>query len=161
MHRSSPKIISDPKKNQVDDETLGALLGNRFQVLDQYWRKVVRPVLREQKQRATKPQQGLLRGARRLLTKDEAQINPAEQAQLQEILATGPSLKTIYDLRNQLQEVWHRTTASQVEMLERLQQWCQVAEASGIQVLQDFVALMKTYTLKQQPVRVKSNENRF
>jgi stearoyl-CoA desaturase (delta-9 desaturase) len=110
VHRSIPKIISDPKKNEVDSETLGALLGNRFQVLDQYWRKVVRPVLREQKQQASKPEQGLLRGARRLLTKDEAQINAAEQEQLQKILATGPSLKKIYDLRKELQEVWHRTT---------------------------------------------------
>jgi hypothetical protein len=46
---------------------------------------------------------------------------------------------------------------SQVEMLERLQKWCQEAEATGILALQDFVRLLKTYTLKQQPVRVKSN----
>jgi stearoyl-CoA desaturase (delta-9 desaturase) len=157
VHRSIPKIISDPKKNQVDNETLGALLGNRFQVLDQYWRKVVRPVLREQKQQATKPQQGLLRGARRLLTKDVALINKVEQEQLQEILSQGPTLKTIYDLKLELQEVWHRTTANQMEMLERLQKWCQQAEATGIHALQDFVNLLKTYTLKQQPVRVSAD----
>lgn len=157
VHRSIPKIISDPKKNVVDSETLGALLGNRFQVLDQYWRRVFRPVIRELKQRASKPQQGLLRGARRLLNKDEGQRNSAEQAQLQEILAQGSTLKTIYDLRNELQEIWHRTTASQVEMLERLQNWCQEAEATGIQALKDFVALLKTYTLQQQRVRVKPN----
>ncbi len=155
VHRSIPKIITDPKKNEVDSETLGALLGNRFQVLDQYWRRVFRPVLRELKQRASKPQQGLLRGARRLLNKDDAQINPVEQAQLQEILAQGHTLQTIYDLRKELQEIWHRTTANQVEMLERLQKWCHEAEATGIQALKDFVALLKTYTLQQQRVRVK------
>lgn len=156
VHRSIPKILRDPKKNEVDSDTLGVLLGNRFQVLDQYWRKVVRPVLREQKQRATKPQLGILRRARTLLTKDESMINQEEQAQLQEILSQGPALKTIYDFRNELQQVWHRTTVSQMEMLERLQKWCQQAEASGIQALQDFVSLLKTYTL-HEPVRVKAD----
>ncbi len=156
VHRSMPKIIRDPKKNEVDSETLGAVLGNRFQVLDQYWRKVVRPVLREQKQRASKTQQGLLRRARMLLTKDESMINQEEQAQLNEILAQGPTLKTIYDFRNELQQIWHRTTANQIEMLERLQKWCQQAEASGIQTLQDFVSLLKTYTMRQ-PAQVRAD----
>lgn len=156
VHRSMPKIIRDPKKNEVDSETLGAVLGNRFQVLDQYWRKVVRPVLREQKQRASKTQQGLLRRARMLLTKDESMINQEEQAQLNEILAQGPTLKTIYDFRNELQQIWHRTTANQIEMLERLQKWCQQAEASGIQTLQDFVGLLKTYTMRQ-PAQVRAD----
>lgn len=157
VHRSIPKIITDPTKNAVDSETLGALLGNRLQVLDQYWRRVFRPELRDLKQRASKRQQGLLRGARRLLNKEDGQINPVEQAQLQEILAQGAELKTIYDLRNELKEIWHRTTANQMEMLERLQNWCHEAEATGIHALKDFVALLKTYTLQQQPVRAKSN----
>lgn len=156
VHRSVPKIIRDPKKNEVDSETLGAVLGNRFQVLDQYWRKVVRPVLREHKQRACKTQQGLLRRARLLLTKDESMINHEEKAQLNEILAQGPTLKTIYDFRNELQQIWHRTTVSQIEMLEKLQKWCQQAEASGIQTLQDFVSVLKTYTLRQ-PARVRAD----
>lgn len=156
VHRSIPKIITDPKKNAVDSETLGAMLGNRFQVLDQYWRRVFRPELRVLKRRAPKHQQGLLRGARRLLNKDDGQFNSVEQAQLEEILAQGSSLKTIYDFRNELKDIWHRTTANQLEMLERLQKWCHEAESSGIQALKEFVDLLKTYTL-QQPVRVKSN----
>jgi len=156
VHRSIPKILKDLKKTAVDDDTLGALLGNRFQVLDQYWRSVVRPVLREQKQHASEPQLSLLRRARKLLTKDESLINAEEQQQLQQLLSESSPLKTIYDFKLQLQEVWHRTTATQMEMLERLQKWCQQAEATGIHALQDFVNQLKTYTLKQEPVRVKN-----
>jgi stearoyl-CoA desaturase (delta-9 desaturase) len=156
VHRTIPKILRDPKKTEVDTETLGVLLGNRFQVLDQYWRKVVCPTLREQKQRATEAQLSLLRRARTLLTKDESLINQEEQAQIQELLSQGPALKTIYDLRSELQQLWQRTTASQVEMLDRLQKWCQQAEESGIQALQDFVSLLKTYT-QHEPVRVKAD----
>ena len=48
------KSLRDPKKNEVDSDTLGVLLGHRFQVLDQYWRKVVSPVIRDLKQHASK-----------------------------------------------------------------------------------------------------------
>lgn len=155
VHRSIPKIIKDLKKTAVDDDTLGALLGNRFQVLDQYWRSVVRPVLREQKQHASEPQLTLLRRAPKLLTKDESLINAEEQKLLQQLLSESSPLKTIYDFKLELQQVWHRTTATQMEMLERLQKWCQQAEATGIYALQDFVNQLKTYTLKQEPVRVR------
>ena len=81
--------------------------------------------------------------------------NPEEQAQLQEILAQGSALKTIYDFRNELQEVWHRTTANQLEMLERLQNWCQQAEATGfgfIHASQDFATpWLKTYNKLHEP----------
>lgn len=152
VHRTIPKLQSNPAKHTLDDDTLGALVSNRLQVMDQYWRRVILPVMNEQKHKADKLHKKLYRQARKLLIKDESLIRESEKQRLNALLQNGSTLKVIYDLRLELQNVWHRSTASQREMLESLQTWCHNAEASGIAVLQDFVRLLKTYT--QQPVPV-------
>lgn len=49
----------------------------------------------------------------------------------------------------QLQMIWSKTTATQKELLEALQEWCHQAEATGIQKLQEFVSYLKGYTILQ------------
>jgi stearoyl-CoA desaturase (delta-9 desaturase) len=57
-------------------------------------------------------------------------------------------------MKQQLQDIWDRTTATQKELVEALQKWCQDAEATNIKMLQDFVAYIKSYNLA--PVGVGS-----
>ena len=51
----------------------------------------------------------------------------------------------VYQFRENLQAIWGRSTASQKELLDALQEWCQQAEATGIDVLRHFSARLKTY----------------
>jgi hypothetical protein len=41
-------------------------------------------------------------------------------------------LQTIYAMRQELAAVWERSTDSREQLLQRLQDWCRRAEASGI-----------------------------
>ena len=59
----------------------------------------------------------------------------------------SPVLKTIYDLKQQLQNVWAKRGGDAEVLLSEFKQWCIDAEATGIQALRDFVADLKSYTV--------------
>ncbi len=59
-------------------------------------------------------------------------------------------LQSAYHFKEQLQLIWSKTTATQKELIDALQDWCHQAEATGIQKLQDFVAYLKGYSLSEQ-----------
>ena len=61
------------------------------------------------------------------------------------VLENFQSLRVIYQFRIKLQDIWARSTASQKELLDALQEWCQQAEATGIETLRRFAARLKTY----------------
>jgi len=144
--RSVPELKEDHRKKSLDADTLCAVLSNRIQVMDRYCRSVILPVWRDVKQSATKSERGIIRLARKLMVRDDALMNANQRQQLESILSKKEQLKVIYDARSQLQEIWRRTTSSQAELLERLQEWCKAAEASGVKALQDFADHMRFYT---------------
>jgi stearoyl-CoA desaturase (delta-9 desaturase) len=57
------------------------------------------------------------------------------------------ALRSAYHFREQLILIWSKTTASQKELLDALQEWCTEAEATGIQKLQDFARYLKGYSI--------------
>ena len=55
------------------------------------------------------------------------------------------ALSTIYAMRQELNVLWERSTESSEQLLARLQDWCQRAEASGIVPLAQFSLQLKRY----------------
>lgn len=133
--RTFPKLAQDEQKQQLDTDCLTAIITNRFQVLDQYWHKVVLPVMRSQKIKVNK-----------LVVREASIMSPEQQAKLEKLLAESAVLKTVYEYKQQLQEIWRRTAYKQGEKLEKLRAWCAAAESSGIQCLQDFADSLRHYT---------------
>jgi len=138
-----PKIL--PSKTQVDNDTLTAVITFRFQLMARYTREVVVPLIREEKKRAGKTGQALLNKARTVLIRESSLMKTAQKNRLASILESSNSLRVVYQFRMKLQEIWSRSTASQKELLEALQEWCQQAEATGIEVLHLFSKRLKTY----------------
>jgi stearoyl-CoA desaturase (delta-9 desaturase) len=54
------------------------------------------------------------------------------------VLQKDPLLRTIYSMGHDLSQLWLRSTASADQLLEELREWCQRAEASGIDSLRTF-----------------------
>lgn len=148
--RTVPQLHEDKSKTAIDNDTLGAILSNRYNVMDQYCRQVVLPVFKERKQRATDKTVGLYRSAKKLLVKDVHIISQEQKDQLKNLLAVDKSLQTIYEFQAKLQDIWHKSSLSQAELLETLKTWCQQAEQTGIKALQDFASHIRYYTNKQQ-----------
>ena len=60
------------------------------------------------------------------------------------------SLETVYRFKQQLKEIWTRSSSDQAKRMQRLQAWCTEAEKSGIQALQLFANNLRGYTLQLQ-----------
>jgi len=143
--RTPPKPQMARGKMTVDVDTLKAILTNRFQVMAQYSKNVIVPVLRDERRRAGEAGSAMLRRVRTLLTRETSLVDASSKQQLATVLEQHRSLNEVYQLRLRLQNIWAKSTATQMELLEALQEWCKQAEATGISVLKDFVAHLKAY----------------
>lgn len=143
--RTIPKLAIKPTKTAIDTETLKAIILNRFHVMSRYARTVILPLLSQEKKQATETRRSLLSQARALLIRDVSVLKASHQKRLTTVLENFHSLKIVYQFRLKLQEIWSASTASQKELLDALQEWCQQAEATGIEVLVRFTQQLKTF----------------
>jgi stearoyl-CoA desaturase (Delta-9 desaturase) len=143
-----PHLVAD--KTSIDIDTLKAILTNRFQVMARYSKDVIMPVLREEKRRAGLAGSALLRHARTLLIREPSLVDSQGQQQLTKTLESFSALNAVYEMRLKLQNIWARSTASQKDLVEALQEWCRQAEATGIEALREFVRHLKAYVPKPQ-----------
>lgn len=143
--RVPPKAVLVKGKSSVDIDTLKALLSHRFQVLAHYSKDVILPVLRDERRRAGQASQNMLNRVRKLLVRDTSLIDQSAQKDLENVLDKHRSLAVVYQYRLKLQSIWAKSTATQKELLESLQEWCHQAEATGINALREFVSHLKTY----------------
>lgn len=133
-----------PGKREVDVETLQAITNNRFEILRQYRKRVLEPMLRQQQAEGQK----LFRRARKLLSRDASLIKPQEQNRLENLLEQNPLIKQIYDKSHELQTLWQsRPDWRAQDKLNALIDWCHQAEASGIRYLEEFAATLRSYAL--------------
>jgi len=138
-----PKTL--PSKTSIDTDTLKALITYRLQVMARYTRDVVLAELHQEKKRAGKDRLLLLNKAKSVLIRDTSILKAQHQARLATVLENFQSLQVVYQFRMKLQDIWNRSTASQKELLDALQEWCQQAEATGIVALNRFAMHLKTY----------------
>lgn len=143
--RVIPMPVRVESKNTIDADTLKALITYRFQVMSRYTRDVIAPMLKEERRRASDASRKMLSRAYTLLVRDSSIMKTAQETRLASLLENFQSLRVVYQFRMKLQAIWSRSTASQKELLEALQEWCQQAEATGNQALLRFSQRLKTY----------------
>lgn len=148
VNRVAPKPVFAPEKNQIDLDTVRALIHHRFQVMAHYRRDVIVPVFREEKARASEATRAFFRRANALLHREESLISDGARERLQRLTEHNETLQKIYQQRLRLQEIWSRTSQNSQEMVDALAQWCHEAEASGIRALQEFADKLKAYAVQ-------------
>lgn len=147
--RIPPKVKLEPGKTSVDLDTLKAVITNRFQVMANYSKEVIFPVFQEERRRVGEKGQAMLRRVRKLLIRETSLVKPEKMQQLTTVLEQHQGLKIVYQFRLNLQNIWARSTATQKELVEALQEWCRQAEATGIEALREFVKHIKAYVPQQ------------
>lgn len=145
IKRTVPKPEIIVGKSLVDGETLRAIIVNRVQVMTQYSKDVILPLFNQGKPNISGHQNKKIKA---VLIREDSLVDDLGRQCLEEYLATNAGVKTAYYYRKQLYDIWSRTAASQQELLDALHDWCQRAEATGIQTLQDFVAYLKGYSIR-------------
>jgi stearoyl-CoA desaturase (delta-9 desaturase) len=143
--RILPTPRMQPSKTVIDTDTLKAIITYRLQVMSRYTRDVVLPALRAERKQAGKAGRALLSRAKVALIRDDFILPAPQKLSLARILENFQSLRTVYQFRIKLQEIWNRKAASQKELIDALHEWCQQAEATGSEALSRFSKRLKTY----------------
>ena len=149
-----PELAYLTGKQQIDMETVKAVITNRFQVMANFAREVLGRVHKEELQkadRADRESRKLLKHARRLMVRETKLLDPVSCDWLQKALDRHQNLRTVYTMKQKLQDIWQRSTATQEHLMHALQDWCREAEATGIQALHEFSLKMRTYALAHAP----------
>ncbi len=149
VKKVAPKPVLNPAKSAIDMDTLKAIINSRFQVMANYKRVVLARVHRDEMRNAVdNTYRNLLKKTRRLLVREESQIDDSARERLETLLSHSATLHTAYRYKQQLQDIWKRSAASNEHLLHALQEWCREAEATGIKALQDFVRIIRGYSLR-------------
>jgi stearoyl-CoA desaturase (delta-9 desaturase) len=149
VNKVAPRPLLQPSSRQhVDIDNLRAIIVNRMHVLRDYTRQVTLPVLRYE--RAAAAGNAALRRARKLLVRQPKLLDDSAKNRLSELLSDNAALQTVYEFREKLRTLWSGANVSNERLLQQLKDWCAEAEASGIKVLEDFAARLRSYQLAGQ-----------
>ncbi len=139
-----PVLQSDPPR-QVNLDNLRAIIVNRMHVLRDYTKQVTLPVLKKEK--AIAAGDAALRRARKLLVRQPKLLDDQAKHRLSELLSNNAALETVHEFREKLRDLWSGANVSNEKLLVQLKEWCAEAEASGIKVLEEFAARLRSYQL--------------
>src|ERR1700712_5151166 len=143
VRKVAPQLRTGDVRAVADNETLEAVIANRYEVMAKYARELRRACAAELEALKSKgaehtPQVANLRGARRWLHRDVEKIPGPLQSQVADAAATSPQLSKLVTMREELRSLWTRTNVSAEQAVADLQTWCKKAEESGIEALREF-----------------------
>jgi transposase len=107
-----------------------------FHVVAKYSREVVDVVRLEEAKKQDEAGRKLIKGSRYLLLKNAPNLLTSQRRALRELLAANKALNTVYVLKDQLKRIWDYKRP--VWARKALDQWCALAQESGIAALATF-----------------------
>ena len=142
-----PKPKFATNKPHADFETLQAVIANRYDVMAKYAASVKHAWAEEVEHLKNKAQleTTFLKSARKLMQREPAKLEAPQKEQLSELFQHSKALETMHNMRVELGVIWERSHFTRDELVQKLQDWCQRAEASGIKALQDFSLRLRSY----------------
>jgi len=144
-----PRVVAG--KGNIDMDTVRAVVAGHMHIAARYAREVLAPVTRAELCRSERHCRRLFRRTQRLLVMEGPRLDEGARQRLEQVLAQHQTLETVYQFRKRLQDLWERTAPNQETLLNALQDWCQQAEATGIQALETFSRQLRSYSLAPAP----------
>jgi stearoyl-CoA desaturase (Delta-9 desaturase) len=136
--------FSDPKP-VCDQQTLQAVIANRYDVLARYGASLKRTYRQELARLGHWSQEAeSLKALKRHFSRFQ-QVPEAERARISEALKASKNLATAFSMREELATLWARSSASREQLLKQLQDWCHKAETSGVPPLVEFSQRLRCY----------------
>ena len=148
VRKVAPQMKTGDVRAVADNETLEAIIANRYEVMAKYARSLRRASRAELQRLASEGQPHCaklanLRRVKRWLHRDHDQIPTAVQPQVALAIEHSPLLAKLISMREELRQLWTRTNVSAEQLVADLQAWCKKAEESGIAALQEFALKLR------------------
>ncbi len=136
--------FSDPKP-VADEQTLEAIIANRYDVLARYATSLKHTYQQELERLGHWSQEAeALKPAKRYFKRLQ-RLSEVERARLAEAVKNSKALATAIAMRDELAALWARSSASREQLLKQLQDWCHKAENSGVTPLVEFSHRLRSY----------------
>ena len=145
------KLAPEPKfshgKLEADFETLQSVIANRYDVMAKYAKSIKHAWKEELEHLKHKAEleKRFLKSSRKLMQREPGKLADAHHEQLSELFQHSKARETMHHMRVELGAIWERSHFTREQLLQKLQDWCTRAEASGIQSLQDFSLRLRSY----------------
>ena len=141
VRKTPPRLTLGNIKPVADAKTLEAIVANRYELMAGYAREVrlaCRSELNRLKASGEEGAASRLARVRRWMHRDVEQMPAGVPQEVAAACEAHPHLAKLIAMREELRALWTRTNVSAEQLVADLQNWCQRAEASGIQALQEF-----------------------
>lgn len=139
VKKTPPRLALGAVRPVADEQTLEALIQNRYELMAGYARGMRRAFNDELSAlKARRSDASMLKAAKSWLHRDTEKVPTAVAAQLAMVRAASPVLDKMVLMREELRQLWLNRSHTREQLAADLQGWCQRAEASGIAALQEF-----------------------
>ncbi len=139
VRRVAPVVKWQPAKPIVDFSTVQAVITHRYDVMTRY-AKLMNAQIKDHM-----PQGVNVEKMREWLRLSPTELKQEEKAEVEQALEKSDKLAKIYHMRQELAHIWERSTLTKEQLVKNLQDWCQQAEASGIEALREFSFRLRSY----------------
>jgi len=140
VKRLPPREKLNLEKTSIDLDTVRSVISARFQVMAKYTNSVLLPLFDLENNSLD----GSLKSKiRHWLIRESILLDESSKENLHKFLSSSDTINFVYQLRNSLQNIWNKTTATQKELVDSLCEWCKQAEESNVGNLRDFVAYIR------------------
>lgn len=139
VRKVPPRLALGEVRAVADEQTLEALIQNRFELMAAYATQMRQTFRQEMAAlKARHADVSVIRAAQRWLHRDFDQIPAAIAQQLALARAASPALDKMVVMREELRQMWLNRSNTREQLVTELQAWCQRAEASGVAALAEF-----------------------
>lgn len=145
-----PELTIDESQVTFSNETVKAILTHKFNLMQLYIKDVIKPNLTAEFSSDCKKEKKGIKKYTQQLSLDPQFIKKKWNNKFQSGFEENQTIQSMMAFKYELQAIWENNSMSMEEMVDAFKQWCQKAEASGNQMLQDFAATLKQYKLQQQ-----------
>ena len=136
--KTPPRAQFVAKPQPADEQTLEAMITNRYELMASYARALKQTLKAEIQALPKRPSASVLATAKRWMHREDEKIPSAIQSLLSEAKGALPLSSTMVAMREELKSLWLNTHRNREQLTQDLQAWCQRAEASGIEALKEF-----------------------
>lgn len=146
VKKIAPQVRLDIRKTVCDLATLQAVITHRYEVMSKYATSLKKTYANEIAEIKAHASDKLdIKRIKHWLHLDECDLSEQQKVKLGTLFHASPILHTAYTLRQELAEIWQRSTASKEHLVKQLEAWCHRAENSGILALQEFSQRLRCY----------------
>jgi len=143
VRKTPPRLELGSVKPVADEQTLEAIINNRYELMAGYARGLKAACSAELSRLAAEGQQSAAKWkelslAKRWLHRDDNHIPPEMKSHVEAARAASPMLEKLVAMREELRQLWTQRNVSAEQLVADLQAWCKRAEESGIASLQEF-----------------------